>query len=251
MITHLDIAHLTLLQWSVLFLAALCVGMAKTGISNLGTATVPLIAWSFGGKLSTGIMLPMLIIADAIGLWYYNRYVQWSQLRRLMPWTLVGIIIGAWLGQQVNDDVFKKMMGVIFGGSVLYMFWREYRGISKVPTQWWFAMIMGILAGVTTMIGNLAGAATAVFFLAMQLPKDNFIGTNAGFYFIINWLKVPFQIFIWHNVDANILLLNLYLAPAIILGAYLGIVLIKRFSDRAFRRLTIVLCMIAMVLLFL
>lgn len=251
MITHLDIAHLTPLQWSVLFLAALCVGMAKTGISNLGTATVPLIAWSFGGKLSTGIMLPMLIIADAIGLWYYNRHVQWSQLRRLMPWTLVGIIIGAWLGQQVNDDVFKKMMGVIFGGSVLYMFWREYRGISKVPTQWWFAMIMGILAGVTTMIGNLAGAATAVFFLAMQLPKDSFIGTNAGFYFIINWLKVPFQIFIWHNVDANILLLNLYLAPAIILGAYLGIVLIKRFSDRAFRRLTIGLCMIAMVLLFL
>lgn len=250
MITHLDLAHLSSLQWGVLFLAAVCTGMAKTGISNLGTATVPLVAWSFGGKLSTGIMLPMLIIADAIGVWYYNRHVQWSQLRRLMPWTLVGIVFGAWLGQQVNDDVFKKMMGVIFGTSVLYMFWREYRGISKVPTQWWFAMIMGILAGVTTMIGNLAGAATAVFFLAMQLPKDSFIGTNAWFYFIINWLKVPFQVFIWHNVDVNILLLNLYLAPAIILGAFLGIILIKRFSDRAFRRLTIGLCMIAMILLF-
>jgi uncharacterized membrane protein YfcA len=250
MITNLSIAHLTVYQWCILALAALCIGMAKTGISNLGTATVPLVAWSFGGKLSTGIMLPMLIIADGIGVWYYNRHVEWSYLRKLMPWTLVGIVLGSWIGQQVDDQWFKKIMGIIFGISVLYMFWREYRGVSKVPTQWWFAMIMGVLAGVTTMIGNLAGAATAIFFLAMQLPKENFIGTNAWFYFIVNWLKVPFQVYFWHNVNVDILLLNLYLAPAIVLGAFLGIILVKRFTERFFRRLTIGLCMVAMVLLF-
>src|SRR5690606_41458311 len=42
------------------------------------------------------------------------------------------------------------------------------------------------LAGLCTMIGNLAGSLTNIFFLAMRLPKNEFVGTAAWLYFITN-----------------------------------------------------------------
>jgi uncharacterized membrane protein YfcA len=110
---------------------------------------------------------------------------------------------------------------------------------------------MGILAGITTMFGNLAGAATTVFFLAMQLPKQTFIGTAAWFIFTINLIKLPFQIFFWGTITLDTVKINLLLAPVILLGSAAGIWLVHRFSDRFFRRMTIGLCLVAMVLLFL
>jgi len=44
--------------------SALLIGMSKTGISGAGMAMIPIMAAIFGGKLSTGIVLPMLSMAD-------------------------------------------------------------------------------------------------------------------------------------------------------------------------------------------
>lgn len=246
-----SIQSLSPMQWAVLTLAALCTGMAKGGITNLGTATVPLVAWYFGGKFSSGMLLPMLIIADCAAVIYYRKNAEWPYYWKLLPWTILGVIIGTWLGQEIDDLVFKRIMGVIFAGSVGFMIYRDYRGITTIPSQWWFAALMGVLAGITTMFGNLAGAATTVFFLAMQLPKQTFIGTAAWFIFTVNLIKLPFQIFFWGTITLDTVKINLLLAPVILLGSAAGIWLAHRFSDRFFRRMTIGLCLVAMVLLFL
>ncbi|MDX2069340.1 MAG: sulfite exporter TauE/SafE family protein [Haliscomenobacter sp.] len=246
-----SIQSLSPIQWAILLLAALFIGMAKGGISNLGMSVVPLTAWYFGGKFSTGLILPMLIVADFTAVLYYRKNAEWKYYWKLLPWTIVGVVFGTWLGQVVDDLLFKRIMGVIFAGSVAFMLYRDYRGITTIPHQWWFAASMGILAGVTTMFGNLAGAATTVFFLAMQLPKQSYLGTAAWFFFSINLFKTPFQIFFWGTISWDTIQINLLLVPVLLFGVAAGIWLVQRFSDRFFRRMTISLCIVAMVLLFL
>jgi uncharacterized membrane protein YfcA len=101
------------------------------------------------------------------------------------------------------------------------------------------------------MFGNMAGAAITVYFLAMQLPKQSYLGTASWFFFSINLVKTPFQIFFWGTISWDTVKINLLLVPVLLFGVAAGIWLVQRFSDRFFRRMTISLCIVAMVLLFL
>jgi len=57
----------------------------------------------------------------------------------------------------------------------------------------WFAAMIGMTAGVTTMLANAAGPVMTAYLLAMRLPKHEFIGTGAWYFLMINCLKVPFS----------------------------------------------------------
>ena len=63
-------------QWGMLFLSALIIGMSKTGIQGLGMLAVPLMAITFGAKPSTGLILPILCMADIIAVIYYRRVAE-------------------------------------------------------------------------------------------------------------------------------------------------------------------------------
>ena len=55
---------LTSWQWGLAILAGICCGIAKAGLAGVGMITVLLMAEIFPGKLSSGVVLPMLIFAD-------------------------------------------------------------------------------------------------------------------------------------------------------------------------------------------
>lgn|GEM_PF-1847318 len=48
---------LTQAQWLVLIGCGLLIGMAKAGIAGTGLMIVPIMAYVFGGKVSTGLVL--------------------------------------------------------------------------------------------------------------------------------------------------------------------------------------------------
>jgi uncharacterized membrane protein YfcA len=75
----------------------------------------------------------------------------------------------------------------------------------------------------------------SVYLLSKNLPKKEYIGTAAWFFFIINLSKLPLQIWGWHNITLQTLTFNLMLLPAIALGAYLGIKIVKLFPENAYR----------------
>lgn len=74
------------------------VGLAKAGIHGLTLLSVPLLALLFGGKHSSGVMLPMLIMADIFAVHHYHRHANWQFLIKLFPSAFVGVLIGTWLG---------------------------------------------------------------------------------------------------------------------------------------------------------
>lgn len=208
---------------------------------------VPLLALVFGGQLSSGILLPILCLADVIGVWYYHRHASWYHLRKLFPWAALGTVLGTIVGGSLDDATFKLVMAVIIFISVFIMIWLERGRREQVPDFKWFAALTGVGAGFTSMIGNLATSVVAIYFLAMRLPKNAFIGTAAWFFLVLNWFKVPFHIFTWKTITWNTFLLDLATLPFIAVGAFLGIVIVRRIRDRAYRWFIIAMTIIAAV----
>lgn len=233
--------EISLLGWVSAGIAAGILGISKSGLKGIGIIIVTILAIVFGSKASTGILLPLLIVGDIMAVIYYRRHVQIPLLLKLLPWMMAGVIIGALIGKDMPEMLFKQGMAGIILVSVVMMYWWERREQKIVPDQWWFAGIMGLMAGVTTMIGNLAGAFANIFFLAMRLPKNQFIGTAAWLFFIINLFKVPFHIWSWGTITYETLLIDLRLAICTILGFFIGVKIIARIKNEIYRKMILFL----------
>ena len=241
--TYLEILqsfNLTVLQWVAICFAVFLLGLSKSGIKGISIVIVIILAFVFGEKTSTGILLPMLIFADIFAVVYYNKHAQWHYIKKLLPAMVLGVLVGVWIGNDISEGVFKRIMAVIIIGSVFIMFYMENRKSNTIPTNRWFSNSAGFLAGFTTMVGNLAGPISDIYFLAMRMPKNEFIGTAAWLFFIINVFKLPFHVFVWHTVSVETLVLNSVLIPAAILGFFLGAYIVKLISNVNYRRFVLV-----------
>ncbi|QXP50970.1 MULTISPECIES: sulfite exporter TauE/SafE family protein [unclassified Cellulophaga] len=228
-------------SWILAFLAAIILGISKSGIKGIAIIIVTLMAIAFGARESTGLIVPLLIVGDIFAVIYYNRHAQWKYIIRFLPWMISGVLMGVVIGKDLDEEAFKFGMAFIILGSVLMMYWWDRRKSKSVPTHWAFAGFTGVMAGITTMIGNLAGAFSNIFFLAMRLPKNEFIGTAAWLFFIVNVFKLPFHIFVWKTITTDTLLINLKLVPGIIIGLFVGVRLVKIIKDDFYRKMILIL----------
>ena len=219
--------------------------MSKVGVAGVSMIAVPTLAIIFGGRSSSGIMLPILIMADVFGATYYRKDAQWNHLTKLLPPSIIGVLIGTYVGNQIPDDTFKLIMGIIVLFSIGILLWLEFSKTKWLPKGAWFAIIIGILLGFTTMVGNLAGSVMALYLLVNNMPKNKFIGTVAWFFIIINVFKVPFHVFVWNTINLQTFLLDLCLLPVVALGAYLGIQLVKRMNEKVYRYFVIITTVVA------
>ena len=212
---------------------------------------VPILAGIFGGKSSAGILLPMLSMADVFAVSYYHRHAEWKYVLKLLPSTVVGVLIGLVIGNMVNDQQFKEMMAVIILVGLAIMIWREKnKSGGSIPHNWAFSSVVGLLAGFSTMIGNAAGPVMAIYLLSMNLPKNSFIGTGAWFFLIINLFKIPFHVMVWETITLRTFALDVTMLPAIMIGAYLGIILVKIIPEKPYRIFIIITTAIAALRLF-
>jgi uncharacterized membrane protein YfcA len=229
---------LTLSMWLLAILSAVMIGMAKVGVNGLGTLVVPIMAFIFGGMPSSGLVLPMLIMADVFGVVYYHRSTHWKTVLGVLPWAFAGILIGWLVGKSISPVQFKQLIGLLVILSLAVMVWMEFRKKKTteiVSHKTSVAIPFGLMGGFSTMIGNAAGPIMSVYLLSKNLPKKEYIGTAAWFFFIINVSKLPLQIWGWHNITIKTLTFNLMLLPAIALGAYLGIKIVKLFPENVYR----------------
>ena len=92
---------------------------------------------------------------------------------------------------------------------------------------------MGAAAGFTTMTANAAGPVTTVYLIRAGLPMLQMIGTGAWFYLVVNLAKVPFSAGLG-LITTTSLVRDALLVPALLLGAGLGILLVRRLRQRQF-----------------
>ena len=238
-------------NWLLILAAAFILGLAKAGLKGIDMLNVTIMALVFGGKASTGVVLPLLCVADIGAVLYYNRHAQWKHFWKILPWMAAGILIGVFVGKDLNEIIFRKMMAIIIMVTVIIMVIMEFRKTTKVPTHPLFAASTGLVAGITTMLGNLAGAFANIYFLAMRMPKNHFIGTAAWVFLVINLFKLPFQIFFWKNITAASLQTDIFLLPALALGFLAGLKIVSVIKDSYYRKIVIMLTMAGALVIFL
>lgn len=241
-----ELAALSWSQWALLAVAALCIGLSKAGFGGFGMLTVLIMAHVLPARASTGVVLPMLILADLFAVASFRHHARWEHLRRLFLPTALGVIGGFVIMPWIPDRRFAP----VIGGVVLLMVAIHYAGrlrpnlTASLPESRHFANFIGIFSGLTTMLANAAGAVMTLYLLARRVPKMEFVGTAAIFFFAVNLFKVPFSVSLG-LIRSDSLLLNLALAPAVAAGILLGRSGLRHVPQRLFEEILLAFSLIA------
>ena len=239
----------TPLQWTLAAIAALCVGLSKSGFPGVAMISVLLMAELMPARQSTGVILPLLICGDFLAVGAFRRHVRWPYVLRTLPATVAGVIIGFFLLKlPFSEGFFRVLIGGVILALVLLQAARSRLPSldTEVPAGGPAALATGVACGVTTMVANAAGPVMAIYLIAMRLPQFEFVGTAAVFFLLVNLIKVPFSLSLG-LIGPRSLSLNLVLVPAVAAGVFAGRKLIAHIPRHAFEALVLILAALAAV----
>ncbi len=234
------------LQLAIGALCGLLVGIAKTGVPGLGILVVPLMVLAVGdARQSAAWLLPILCTADMFAVIYWRRHAAARALFSLAPWVMAGMAAGA-VALAFHEDVLR----VIVGSIVVVMLAAHFRRMRNGSTAPAHSVPYGVTAGFATTVANAAGPAMNLYLLSRRLGKEEFVATGAWFFFIINLTKVP--IYAVHGLfSLRSLIFNVWMIPAVLLGAWIGRRAIDRIPQDLFEWLVIALTAASTVMMFL
>src|SRR5690625_7248121 len=127
----------------------------KTGLPSLCIVVVTALIFVFPAKASIGILLPMLIIGDIFAVTYYRRHAVWKYLVGLLPWVLLGIIMGYFVTDVVSSAELKPLICAIVLVIIVLHVIREMieeKFNNMLPKLLWFTIYIVILGGLTMMV---------------------------------------------------------------------------------------------------
>lgn len=230
----------------IALVAAFCIGVAKAGFSGISMVSVVLLAEVYGAKASVGLALPLLIAADLMAYPAFLKHGSWKPVWKLLPATLVGLLLGWWLLGEIDD----KSAGRIIGACVMFMVavqaFRKVRPVffDKLSESHGFGAAAGVMGGFSTMLANAAGPVIQLYFLARRLPKMEMIGIGARFFLLVNLIKIPLNARL-ALITQESLLENLKLLPGVVLGIIAGRWLIGRVPQAVFEWMIVAFAFLA------
>lgn len=225
--------------------AALLIGFSKTGMPGAAIPAVALMAEAFREetRLSVGAMLPILLLGDLFALAYYRRHANWDRLLELFPFVAVGMVPGYLVLWKLESDPLRVLIGGITLGLLALQLAQQRFGWKNMPDRRWFIATTGVLAGFGTAVGNAAGPVMSIYLISKRLDKHEFLGTAAWFFFIVNLSKIPFFLSL-DMITPTTLQLDAMLVPVVVVGAIVGVLVLKRIPQAVFN--TIVLSLAAL-----
>ena len=226
----------SLSAYAVLALAALVIGISKTGVPGLAIIGVVLVPMILPAKISTGYILPFLIFSDILAVSYWRKAAVWRYILMVLPAMFAGIVVGYFLMGVIEDAVYAKVLGCLVIFLIALDCVRRHRHIPIPTNSRALIWLIGFLAGIMAMLANAAGTIMMIYLLAMNISKEEIVGTNAWLYFIINLVKVPFSVHLG-LITLDSFLVNLMMLPAILAGGFAGVFIIRRISGQTFEKL--------------
>jgi len=221
------------------------VGLAKSGLEGGALIAIPFLAVSYGARASSGLLLGIMITADLVAVWHYKNDADLGHLKRLLPWAMIGLLLGVIVGGAIPERSFRTIMTSMILFSAVIMIARELYGKAwTFPEKWWAAAPLGLLAGFASMVGNAAGPVMGLYLLSSGLMKGNIVGTGVWFFFLVNLIKVPFHIFSWHTFTTGTLLADLVVVPVTILATVIGVRIVRLIPEKPYRLFLIVVAMV-------
>jgi len=223
----------------VAVLAVFIVALSKSGLlGGLGMVGVPLLSLVMPAREAAGMLLPVLIVMDAIGLLAYRGQFDRKILIAMLPGALIGIIIGWALFSLVSDAAVLLMVGLItlafvFDAAIplrarFKMSARQTTGSKIIWGRFW-----GTVAGFTSFISHTGGPPFQIYVLPKKLAPALYAGTSVWFFALVNMLKLVAYFFL-AQLSASSLTISAALTPVAIIGMLSGIWLVRRISAKMF-----------------
>src|SRR5262245_7397386 len=194
--------------------------------------STPLLALTMPPLQAAAILLPILLIQDAISCWVYRR--EWSawNLKVLTPGAVVGVG-AAWLfAAYVANALVEIAVGITGVCFALYTWFGKVPGHPYRPSVP-VGMLWGRLAGFTSTIIQVAAPPYNVHILPQRLDKLTLIGTTIIFFAMVNVMKlVPY--FALGQFSTRTLATSLVLLPFAVATNFLGLWLARRTPTELF-----------------
>ena len=211
--------------------AILIFGMAKGGFGGgIAVVSVPLISLAVSPVQAAAILLPILVVMDAVALWSFRGKWSRENLVIIVPGAIAGIAVGALSFHYLSDDMIRIMIGLIAVAFCLN-YWFKHKTASKRQPDRLRGGFWGAVAGFTSFGIHSGGPPISIYLLPQQMDKIVLMGTMAIFFAIVNAVKlIPYT---WQGQFSNTnLLTSLVLIPLAPVGVRLGYFLLHKINEK-------------------
>ena len=215
--------------------AVLLMGLAKSGFaSGFGALATPVLAIAVPVPQAAAIMLPLLLVMDAVGLQQLWPHRDRALLRLLLPAGLAGTVVGTLLFGVLPA---RAVSAVVGGLTLLFLAQRlffppraEGRPASKA-----LGRVLGVAAGFTSFVAHAGGPPISAYLLPLRLKPLVFAATMAVFFAAVNLSKwIPYA---WLGlIDLRNMSTSLVLLPLAPVGVFTGVWLARRIRPVWFYR---------------
>lgn len=230
------------LYYACAFIAVAISGLAKGGFAGVGALAMPIMALGVDPVRGAAIMLPILIVQDAVSVWAFRKSWDGHILRVMLPGAAVGVTLGYLFAAQVDESTVLGALGaisIVFG---LQRLWVERGGAIVLPSTSpdWVGMLLGVASGFSSQIAHAGSPPFQMWVLPRRLPRDMLVGTTAVAFAVMNWMKVPAYAALGQFTRGN-LTATAMLLPVAIVATLAGVALVRRVDAARFYTLIYVL----------
>lgn len=215
--------------------AVLFVGISKGGLGAIALFGVPIMALVVSPVQAAAIMLPILLIMDAVAIRSYWGEFDKQLLKDMLPAAVGGIAFGWATAIYVDDAMLRLLLGIMtLLFALKYYFWRG--DDQPQPRNRFKAMLGGFGAGYTSFVSHAGAPPYQLYTLPLQMDRRLFAGTSVLFFAIANIIKlIPY--FALGQLDTGNITTSVVLMPLAFFSTLLGVWLVKIVSQEAFYRI--------------
>lgn len=216
--------------------AVLITGLSKSGFaSGFGSLATPLLALTLPAPQAAAIMLPLLMVMDVTGLQQMWRDRDSALLRQLLPWGVLGVLVGTLLFGLLSAKAVAGLLGALTLGFLAQrLFFPPRRDAAAAPA--WVGRACSVASGFTSFVAHAGGPPIMAYLLPKKLDVRVLAATMAVYFGVINAVKVvPYAAL--GLLDLRNLFTSLLLVPLAPLGVWAGVWLVRRVDPTWFYRL--------------
>lgn len=234
-----------ILYFACAIIAVIISGLAKGGFAGVGALAMPIMALGVDPVRGAAILLPILILQDAVSVWAFRRNWDGRILAVMLPGMAIGVGLGYWFAAQVSETAVLGALGAIstlFGAQRL---WVERGGAIVLPSTspGWVGTLFGVASGFTSQIAHAGSPPFQMWVLPKKLPRDMLVGTTAVAFAVMNWMKVPAYAALGQFTRVN-LMATAMLVPVAVVATFAGVWLVRRIDAARFYTLIYVLMLL-------
>ena len=206
--------------------AVIALGLAKGGLAGVGQVATPVLALLLPPLEAAALLLPIMMVQDAISVWVYRR--QWSawNLKVMLPGALIGTATAWALASYVSDGFVRLGVGLISFAYVFNAWFGKPPAGARAPRTA-SGVFWGALSGFTSTMAQAGGPPFQIHVLPQRLEKLTYVGTNVMFFAVVNVIKVvPY--FALGNFTPQNFTTSVALFPLAAASSLLGVWLVRR-----------------------